>query len=788
MGDHDTDPTAPPTSAIAEKGTTSPSQSRAPSMEPPVHDDFSIHDDPSAHGDVSDNDQEDDQHSDAEDEPFEQRDEAAQTEEDTPRVVEGGEESHTPDFKISVSSAARIPLNESEQTDYSELSDSSVDDNVSLSGGHGGYGSEPEADHDADEQEEHHRLEEEVEQEQHNVVEEEEQANDSDHELENRPADEEKPETPQQAHLSDAFVTPYPVNKHLSIGSTPGIASLFDTPTQETPKTPALADTTDINAIISAPSSIAKLAALQSALAEKEKRIRHLEDMLEGDGPNDYATFTPEKRLKTTYTDSPGSRPRVQHTPQPSLPQPPVQSTPVPVRSSTAPTPLRPRSPIRLLTNIIENMAHGIDIPSPPTKEERKADKRRRMTREFRDFSAQGLPGLKRKNPDVAPVVEEEEEEANPMEKEQQPQQVESAEASNVIEEVQKVQEGPVVKEEKLEESVVTPAPEPTTEAPVEETIQAPEEIPSIPSTVFDPRRRRATSAPLDGEESKHNEDESFPDVNFFRRDFHTIKALQARVEELETELSNTQIALKIATSALTAERRARMDAEETRIFMEIERKVGACCHAQEEVGKLQSQLVLQREQEARKLEEVSNKIAAEREERAREREQWEQEKARMERQHARQLERATGSKKRETPSVSAPTRAGTSSRPASASSYYEAPSRKVMQQSQEDSSVRAPRKRVAADASATAATTASSRARAGTASSQSRSATTAATGATRPTAASRERKALNPSTGNVLLNSQGGQAMRKGVLGPKGGGGIEKMGGPIRAARMAKR
>src|SRR5690606_26204481 len=145
---------------------------------------------------------------------------------------------------------------------------------------------------------------------------------------------------------------------------------------------------------------------------------------------------------------------------------------------------------------------------------------------EFRDFSAQGLPGLKKKSPQVAPVLEEAEEEQSVEEK---PKDVEPLGAREPTEK----EVVPKVEDQTTDQTAIKgaePQPEAQTESTIgstgEKSIEVPNEVPSIPSTVFDPRKCRATSAPLDGHGSKHSEDDTFPDINFFRRDYHTIKSL----------------------------------------------------------------------------------------------------------------------------------------------------------------------------------------------------------------------------------------------------------------------
>lgn len=809
MEEHfNTDPgTAPVPATDAEPAPTSPP--RATSMPPPTHDDPLVHDD-----DLADHEREAEEFSELEDDGLlsEEEDSTENQEKRTPRVDRVGEK-----FRLStgldkslLSSAAKIPLNESEQTDYSELSDSSeVEDNVSLSGENHGYGSEPEADGDMDQEDDTREddMEEQDYEEEDNDAEEEEESETI--ALKTQTPDRTTRPVPKSGsatsfgrtpaksakrkpHFADAFITPH-ANKHLASDYSPAVPSPLGMELQDTTSTPSTTGSDSKNE--SALPSSAKVAELQSSLAEYRKRIRELEETIAGEASSDPAPFTPEKRLKISYHDSPGSR-RAQQQPQTSPVKPNI------IRE-------RAPSPIRYLANIIDDIAQGVDLPSPPTKEERKADRRRRMTREFKDFSAMRLPNLKNKSPQIEALQEEEEEEevvqvkkdevseeqkeeqkaevfepVDPVAQPVEPSTEPSIESTESKEPMVPVQEEQVAKVEDTQNVTTEPASEPI---PMEVTeTHAPVYIPSIPSTVFDPRRQRATSVPVEG--PNHKEDESFPDISFFKQDTHTIKALEARVEELEKELSTANYALTIASQALTAERRARIEAEETRRFMEIERHVGACCHAQDQLNKFQAQLQLQQEQEGRKLEEASRKLAIEREERMREREAWEQERERLEQEAAATRAVRGGSEVRKRAPVAAPTRTGPG-RPTSAASQYEpAHSRKGSQQP-EDGPVRALRKRIAAEVPTATTTTSSSRARAAaaTASSQHRSAATA------PTAATREKTALKPATNNVLLNSQGGQAMRKGAMGhttAKGGitkPGAERVGGPIRTIRKVE-
>ncbi|KAL7267950.1 hypothetical protein RUND412_009444 [Rhizina undulata] len=69
-----------------------------------------------------------------------------------------------------------------------------------------------------------------------------------------------------------------------------------------------------------------------------------------------------------------------------------------------------------------------------------------------------------------------------------------------------------------------------------------------------------------------------------------TIETLQAHISKLERELSTTSQELQKTSALLIGERRARLAAEETRRFLEVERKVGVCCEFSRKAAKTEAE------------------------------------------------------------------------------------------------------------------------------------------------------------------------------------------------------
>lgn len=297
---------------------------------------------------------------------------------------------------------------------------------------------------------------------------------------------------------------------------------------------------------------------LNTQLREKDAKIRYLEDMLSGGQPQDFEDFfdfSPEKKLKLNPMSADDDPPLTVKKRR----QSPTKSMSSARKSRTSPrkgsrSPAKPSS---------LGLFESIMTPAKLTVEERKEARRRRETREFREFSAIDLEMLKSYLP---PVVSEEKME-------------------DVAEEVPAAVEAPKSPAKSPKESTKVDE----VEQPEAETaqVEAPKPTITIPPTpARRVRQRRSNSAPPVPETLDAKVQTDSPRKPAFLQNTATIATLQARVAQLEEDLEITSISLQKAVAALEGERRARISAEETWRFLEIERKFGVCCQFAEAAGR----------------------------------------------------------------------------------------------------------------------------------------------------------------------------------------------------------
>ncbi|KAH8152071.1 uncharacterized protein LAJ45_04065 [Morchella importuna] len=308
---------------------------------------------------------------------------------------------------------------------------------------------------------------------------------------------------------------------------------------------------------------------LSTQLREKEAKIRHLEGMLSAQTPgqpqvnfDDFFDLSPEKKIKFN--------PQAEDTPitVKKRRRSPAKETPKTARKTRVSSRTGSKSPVKAFLGLFESIT-----PIRLTAEERKEERRRRETQEFRQFSSVDLEALKGYLP---PVVDEKTEDAT------EPAPTTTRKSKSPAKSPAKNSaKSPAKSPAKNSAKII----ETGTEHP--ETIA--EEVSQPEVTIAPPpprgRKYRSSSAPpartlLDAKTEK------IPPIQSSLPDNNPISILQARVAQLEEELENATVSLQSAIAALNGERRARIAAEETWCFLEMERKFGACCKFAHAAGK----------------------------------------------------------------------------------------------------------------------------------------------------------------------------------------------------------
>ncbi|RPB06056.1 hypothetical protein L873DRAFT_18330 [Choiromyces venosus 120613-1] len=292
---------------------------------------------------------------------------------------------------------------------------------------------------------------------------------------------------------------------------------------------------------------------LSTQLREKEAKIRQLEEMLfsQTQDISEFVDFSPEKKMKSTMATSDDLQLTVKKRRSPTkLPPSTIRKTRNATRGSS-------RSPVRSFAGLFEEIANGTPTKIPKvTAEERKLERRRRETIEFREFSAIDLESLKSYLPPL--VVEEVAEED--VKVEQKPEDKHQNVSSTQKDERDQMQDV-----EPKDQTNVTLEPP-----------KAQLDIQSSPVRRF--RIRRSNSAPPPpGPVKLVVQESTTPDPEIAEMS-STIAALQAQVAQLQEELEVTSVQLQKSVVNLEGERRARIAAEETWRFLEIEKKFGVCC------------------------------------------------------------------------------------------------------------------------------------------------------------------------------------------------------------------
>lgn len=281
---------------------------------------------------------------------------------------------------------------------------------------------------------------------------------------------------------------------------------------------------------------------LNTQLREKDSKIRYLEEMLSGGQPqnfDDFFDFSPEKKMKLNPIMSADATP---------LTIKKRRQSPTKVASSVRKTRSSrngSRSPIKSSLSLFESIATPVRL----TVEEKKVDRRRRETREFREFSAINLDMLKSYLP--------------PAGEEKMLDDIETLDISDASKRSLKAS-GESMKVEMVQPNVEVSKPKIS--------------VPSSPVRRIRPRRSNSVP-PVPVSTSSLTKPA-------FLQGATSIASLQARVAQLEEDLEVTSINLQKAVAALEGERRARISAEETWRFLEVERKFGVCCQFAQAAGK----------------------------------------------------------------------------------------------------------------------------------------------------------------------------------------------------------
>lgn len=296
---------------------------------------------------------------------------------------------------------------------------------------------------------------------------------------------------------------------------------------------------------------------LSTQLREKEAKIRQLEEMLfsQTQDMGEFVDFSPEKKMKPSLATSSDLQATVKKR------RSPTKLPPSTIRKRRSVSRGGSRSPVRSFVGLFEEVANGTPTKIPKvTAEERKQERRRRETIEFREFSAIDLESLKGYLP---PAIEETvEEQAEVGQKTEGKQQNVSSTHKDQHCQTQHVE------------------PNDQTKA----TLEAQLNIQSSPERRF--RTRRSNSAPPPPESAKLGTQKLItPDAEIAEMS-STIVALQAQIAQLREDLEVTSVQLQKSIVNLEGERRARITAEETWRFLEVEKKFGVCCQFAARSGK----------------------------------------------------------------------------------------------------------------------------------------------------------------------------------------------------------
>jgi len=292
---------------------------------------------------------------------------------------------------------------------------------------------------------------------------------------------------------------------------------------------------------------------LSTQLREKEAKIRQLEEMLfsQTQDMGEFVDFSPEKKMKSSLAASSDLQATVKKR------RSPTKLPPSTVRKRRSVSRGSSRSPVRSFVGLFEGVANDTPTKIPKvTAEERRQERRRRETIEFREFSAIDLESLKGYLP--PPAIEETvEEHAEVGQKTEGKQQNVNSTHKDEHHQMQDVK------------------PKDQTKA----TLGSPKaqlDIQSSPARRF--RTRRSNSAPPPPESARLGTQKLItPDAEIAEMS-STIVALQAQIARLREDLEVTSVQLQKSIVNLEGERRARIAAEETWHFLEVEKKFGVCC------------------------------------------------------------------------------------------------------------------------------------------------------------------------------------------------------------------
>lgn len=289
---------------------------------------------------------------------------------------------------------------------------------------------------------------------------------------------------------------------------------------------------------------------LNTQLREKDSKIRYLEEVLSGGQPqdfDDFFNFSPEKKMKLN--------PLVSTDTAPPLTVKKRRQSPTKAAASVRKTRGSrhgSRSPVKSSLSLLESIATPVRL----TAEERKVERRRRETREFREFSAIDLEVLK----SYLPPADE-------------------GKMEDVIE-IPDISEAPECSVKASGESTKVERLQPDVE------ISNPKlSAPLSPARRIRPRRSNS-APPVPTALDIKGTTLSLTKPAFFQG-AASIATLQTRVTQLEEDLEVTSLNLQKAVTALEGERRARISAEETWRFLEVERKFGVCCQFAQAAGKI---------------------------------------------------------------------------------------------------------------------------------------------------------------------------------------------------------
>lgn len=295
---------------------------------------------------------------------------------------------------------------------------------------------------------------------------------------------------------------------------------------------------------------------LSTQLRQKDAKIRYLEEMISGQTQNnfdDFFDFSPEKKMKLT-PNMPGEDTPLTVKKRRRSPTKGMSSS---VRKSRTSSRTGSKSPVKVFPSLFESIATPIKLST----EEKKEERRRRETREFKEFSAIDLEMLKGYLP---PVADEER-------------------VGDIIESIPTTTKKPKSPVKGLGESIKVDKIQCSETAIL---LGAPKSRITTPfSPVRRTRQRRSNSAPPVPETLLAKTEKLSP-IKETQLQGNTIATLQARVAQLEGELETTSINLQKAVAALGGERRARIAAEETWRFLELERKYGVCCQFADAAGR----------------------------------------------------------------------------------------------------------------------------------------------------------------------------------------------------------